>query len=207
LTELTLVIGTRTRCADGLEGEVRALVVDAAAGKVTHLAVEPKGRAGLARLVSLDLVEAVNGEVLLRCTEAQFKDLEAAEETLAPYLPSDGGPVQVLVPGWRAAEDSSAVEGATIPSIPEQDTIDLVPAGEVEEHRGDHVVATDGNAGQVRAFRIDAASGQVTAVLVTVRHRPAHKPVAIPFAHVTGFDHGIQVDLTTQQVRDLPPAE
>jgi hypothetical protein len=31
--------------------------------------------------------------------------------------------------------------------------------------------------------------------------------VAVPFGSVTGFDDGIQLSLTRQQVRDLPPAD
>ena len=41
--------------SDGYRGEMLAVVVDPAARTVTHLVVEPHGRAGLARLVPLDL--------------------------------------------------------------------------------------------------------------------------------------------------------
>ena len=42
----------------------------------------------------------------------------------------------------------------------EKETIDVVPEGKVEEHGGDHVHATDGDTGRVRAFRIDPGSGR-----------------------------------------------
>ena len=85
----TLVIGSSTVGSDGYRGEVLALVVDPAARTVTHLVVEPHGRAGLARLVPLDLVDLADlagappGQVRLRCTEAEFMSQEPAEETLA----------------------------------------------------------------------------------------------------------------------------
>ena len=53
----TLVIGSSAVGSDGYRGEVQAVVVDPAARTVTHLVVEPHGRAGLARLVPLDLAD------------------------------------------------------------------------------------------------------------------------------------------------------
>ena len=82
-------------------------------------------------------------------------------------------------------------------------SIDIVPAGEVEEHGGDHVHATDGDIGQVRAFRIDPASGQLTHVLLKEGHAWGRKDVAIPFDKVSGFDGGIRLTVSKQQVKDL----
>ena len=204
MTEITLVIGSEARGADGLLGEVRALVVDPAARTVTHLMVEPDGRSGLARLVPLDAVDAPAGELRLRCTQAEFRDLPPAEEMLAEFVPGYEAPVQVLVPGWRDA-GGQVVEGSTIPRMPTSETIDLVPGGEVAEHRGDRVHATDGEIGEVRALRIDAGSGQVTHVLLKEGHLWARKQVAIPAANVTGFAGGIRLNITKQQVGGLPP--
>jgi sporulation protein YlmC with PRC-barrel domain len=211
----TLVIGSSAVCSDGYGGEVLAVVIDPAARTVTHLVVEPKGRAGLARLVPLDLVDLADvadlagaspGQVQLGCTEAEFKNLEAAEETLAEFVPGYQVPVQLLAPGWRAV-DGPSVPGGTIPRITEQETIDVVPPGEVEERRGDHVRATDGDAGQVHGLRIDPGSRRVTHVLVRAGHVWDRSDVAIPIDKVTGFDDGVQLSLTRAQVRDLPPAD
>jgi hypothetical protein len=182
---------------------------------VTHLVVEPHGRAGLARLVPLDLADfsdragradARPDQIRLRCTEAEFMSLEAAEETLAEFVPGYPGPVQLLPPGWRDAGGPTA-DGGTILRIPEKETNDVVPPGEVEEHRGDRVHATDGEAGHLRAVRIDPGSGRVTHVLI--RHGPAwgRADTAIPAEMVAGFgEDGIRLAITRQQVRDLPPA-
>ena len=202
---ITLVIGSDAVGSDGYRGEVLAAVVDPAARTVTHLVVEPEGRQGLARLVPLDLVEAGPDLVRLGCTEAEFKNLSAAEETLAEFVPGYPDPVQLLSPGWRGA-DEPTVDGGAIPRIPEQETIDVIPPGEVEEHRGEHVHATDGDIGHLRALRIDPGSRQVTHVLI--REGPVwdRKDVAIPAALVAGFDDGIRLSITRQQVRDLPQA-
>jgi len=64
----TLVIGSEAVGSDGYRGEVLAVVVDPAARTVTHLVVEPHGRAGLARLVPLELAELAGADrVRSRC--------------------------------------------------------------------------------------------------------------------------------------------
>ena len=202
---ITLVIESDAVCSDGYRGEVLAAVIDPAARTVTHIVVEPKGRQGLARLVPLDRVDASSDPIRLGCTEEEFKELEAAEETLAEFVPGYPGPVQLLPAGWRDAGGATA-EGGAILRIPEKETIDIVPPGEVEEHRGDHVHATDGDVGQVRALRIDPGSRQVTHVLVREGRLWDRKDLAIPFEAVAGFDDGLRLSITRQQVRDLPSA-
>ena len=137
-------------------------LIDPAAGTVTHLVVEPEGRSGLARLVPLDLADAAPDGVRLRCTEAEFRDLDAAEETLAEFSLGYEVPVQLLPSGWRGT-GGPVTQGGEIPRIPEQETVDVIPPGEVEERRGGPVHATDGDIGSLRALRIDPteATGQV----------------------------------------------
>ena len=211
-----LSIGAVAIGSDGYRGEVRAAVIDPVAAVVTHLVVEPEGRSGLARLVPLSLAEAeadtdaydvraAPGKLRLRCTEAEFMNLGAAEETLAEFAVGQTVPVQLLPPGWRPAGEPVA-RGGDIPRIPERETVDVVPAGEVEEHGGDHVHATDGDIGQLRGFRLDPASGRVTHVLLGEGHLWGRKEVAIPFDKIAGFDQGIRLSLTRKQVQDLPTA-
>jgi sporulation protein YlmC with PRC-barrel domain len=207
----TLVIGSEAVASDGYRGEVLAVVVDPAARTVTHLVVEPRGRAGLARLVPLELADLAGladagpGPIRLRCTEAEFMSLEPAEETLAEFVPGYPDPVQLLPPGWRDTGGPTA-DGGTILRIPEKETIDIVPSGEVEERRGDHVHATDGGVGHLRGLRIDPGSRRVTHVLVREGHVWGHQDVDIPAEMVAGFGDGIELNVTRQQVRDLPPA-
>jgi hypothetical protein len=210
-----LRIGAVAVGSDGYRGEVRAAVIDPVAAVVTHLAVEPEGRSGLARLVPLGLVEAdadadaeadaPPGRLRLRCTEAEFKNLNGAEETLAEFAVGQTVPVQLLPPGWRGTGEPVA-EGGDILRIPERETVDVTPPGEVEEHGGDHVHATDGAIGQLRGFRLDPASGRVTHVLLGEGRLWGRKEVAIPFDKIAGFDQGIRLSLTKKQVQDLPAA-
>jgi len=213
-----LSIGAVAVGSDGFRGEVRAAVIDPVAATVTHVVVEPEGRSGLARLVPLALVEAdtdtgtetdadaAPGRLRLGSTEAEFMKLAPAEETLAEFAVGQTVPVQLLPPGWRGTGEPVA-EGGDILRIPERETVDVIPPGEVEEHGGDHVHATDGDIGRLRGFRIDPASGRVTHVLLGEGHLWGRKEVAIPFDRIVGFDQGIRLSLTRKQVQDLPPAD
>ena len=208
-----LRIGAVAVGSDGYRGEVGAAVIDPVAATVTHVVVEPEGRSGLARLVPLTLLEtdaetdagAASGQLRLRCTQAEFMNLGPAEETLAEFAVGQTVPVQLLPPGWRGTGEPVA-RGGDILRIPERETVDVIPPGEVEEHHGDHVHATDGDIGQLRAFRIDPSSGRVTHVLLGEGHLWGRKEVAIPFDKIAGFDQGIKLSLTKKQVQDLPAA-
>ena len=210
-----LSIGAVTVGSDGYRGEVRAAVIDPVAATVSHVVVEPEGRSGLARLVPLRLVETdtdagtdagvTSGQLRLRCTQTEFMSLDPAEETLAEFAVGQTVPVQLLPSGWRGTGEPVA-RGGDILRIPERETVDVIPAGEVEEHGGDHVHATDGDIGQLRAFRIDPPSGRVTHVLLGEGHLWGRKEVAIPFDKIIGFDGGIRLSLTKKQVQDLPSA-
>jgi hypothetical protein len=212
MAEITLVIGVVAYCSDGFPGELKCLVVDPATRAVTHLVIEPKlehGTAvGLARLVPLDHVDATTGEIRLGYTEAEFKNLSPAEETLAEFVPGYEVPVQLLPAGegWRGAGGPTA-DGGTIPEIREMETIPLLPeAGggesEVEEGGEDRVQATDGDVGQFHGLRVHADNGEVTQVLVK-RHPWGHKELAIPIAQVSGFEAGIQLSITKHEAREL----
>ena len=211
MAEITLVIGAAAYCSDGFPGELKCLVVDPGTRAVTHLVIEPKlehGTAvGLARLVPLDHVDTATGDIRLGYTEAEFKDLSPAEETLAEFVPGYGVPVQLLPSGegWRGAGGPVA-DGETIAQIREMETIPLAPEtgggeSEVEEGVADRVRATDGDLGQFHGLRINPDDGEVTHVLVK-RHPWGHKELAIPIDQVSGFEDGIQLGITKQEARE-----
>ena len=205
MAEVTLAIGAAAVCRDGFPGELKGLVVEPRARAVTHLVIEPEHAEGLARLVPLDKADATTEPIRLAYTEAEFKDLSPAEETLAEFVPGYEVPVQLLPPGqgWRPA-DGPVADGETIPQIREMETIPLVPETEVEESRGDQVHATDGHVGQFHGLRVDPSNGVVLSVLVK-RHPWGHAELAIPIGKVSGFEAGVQLSITRQEVKDLTP--
>jgi sporulation protein YlmC with PRC-barrel domain len=201
----SFTIGAGASCTDGVGGEVTRMVVNPLTREVTHLVVEPKHRHGAARLVPLDLVDATTGEIRLRCTLAEFEKLDPAEQTR--FLPGTPGyqgygPEQVLVMPYYNIGMADAYCG------PMTVTYDAVPLGEVEVRRGEHVHATDGHIGKVQGLVIDPDSHHVTHVLLQEGHAWGRKEVAIPIGAVTGVDaDGIRLNITKQQVRDLPPVD
>jgi len=86
-------------------------------------------------------------------------------------------------------------------------TCDAVPLDEVEVRRGEHVHATDVHIGRVKGLVIDPDSHHVTHVLLQEGHLWGRKEVAIPISAVTGLDEDIRLNITKQQVQDLPPVD
>jgi len=203
-----ITIGAEASCTDGTCGEVRRVVVDPVARAVTHLAVEPKGRLGLSRLVPLDLVDASGGEIRLRCTLAEFEQLDPAEET--QFVPGTRGyaaygPEQVLTWPYASLGGDPSVAGDAVSGISETVTFDTVPLGEVEVRRGEPVHATDGHIGHVEGLVIDPGNHHVTHVLLQEGHLWGRKEVAIPISAVTSVEDGIQLSIAKADVQDLPP--
>ena len=212
MAEETFMIGSEVSCTDGSCGELTRVVIDPVAGVLTHLVVEPEGRAGLARLVPIDLVDADAGAGPLRlgCTVAEFAHLDPAEETqFVPGTQGYGnyGPQQVLTWPYTTASGGPGVPQALLDGVSETETVDTVPAGEVEVRRGDHVEARDGTVGHVEGLVIDPASHRVTHVLLQKGHLWGRKEVAIPISAVTSTDDGIWLSLTKHEVGALPPVD
>ncbi len=205
----SFMIGADASCTDGACGEVTCVVVNPLTRAVTHLVVEPKHLRGAARLVPLDLIDATTGEIRLGCTLAEFEQLDPAEET--QFLPGTPGypgydPEQVLVMPYYGMGMGMGM-GMAGADVPIAVTYDTVPLEEVEVRRGDHVHATDGHIGRVQGLVIDPNSHHVTHVLLQEGHLWGRKEVAIPISAVTGVDDGIRLNLTKQQVQDLPPVD
>jgi hypothetical protein len=179
--EPQFTVGARASCTDGPCGEVRRLIIDPAAEAVTHLVIQPRHRQEAGRLVPVHLVETTDGEIRLRCTQADFDNLDyAAERDLV------AGP---MATGWSRQE--TVLE-------------DAIPVGEKEVGPGDQVRAVDGEIGQVQGFVVNPSDDRVTHVLLQEGHLWGRKKVAIPISAVTGEAAGLRVNLTKEQVGDLP---
>jgi sporulation protein YlmC with PRC-barrel domain len=204
----SFTIGAGVSCTDGACGEVARVVIDPLARAVTHLVVEPGHRHGPGRLVPIGLADATAGGIRLRCTLAEFAKLDPAEETqFLPGTPGHPGydPEQVAYwPYYDLGAGPDPTGG--IVDIPQPVTYDTVPLDEVEVRRGQHVHATDGTIGKVQGLIIDRRSHHVTHVLLQEGHLWGRKDVAIPISAVTDVGDGIRLNITRQQIQDLPPA-
>jgi sporulation protein YlmC with PRC-barrel domain len=197
-TETEFAIGAEVRCSDGPCGEIRKVVIDPIAERVTHLVVEAPHREGLGRLVPLELVQPGDGWVTLACTTSEFERLDLAEEL--QFLPGAQGMLGYTAPDALSLPYYLLGANDTVPP-----TIgDTLPPGEVAFRRDTSVYATDGEVGRVDGFAIDPSSHQVTHVILQASHGLGHEDVAIPIANVTGMADGIRLDLTKEAVRALP---
>jgi sporulation protein YlmC with PRC-barrel domain len=194
--ELQFTIGTRASCTDGDCGEVSRVIIDPATDTVTHLAIQPGHNEAAARLVPVHLAEVTDEGIRLRCTLAEFGKFDHAEErdpvTGAGPFRTFGryGLIPSIDPGvWRQTTTSE----------------DVIPAGEDEVGPGDPVLAVDGEIGRVQGFLVDPDNDRVTHVLLQEGHLWGRKEVAIPISAVIRVDEGIRLNLTMEQVRDLPP--
>jgi sporulation protein YlmC with PRC-barrel domain len=192
--ETEFAMGAEARCVDGPGGKVIRVIVEPATETVTHLVVEPRHRRGAGRLVPLDLVDATADGIRLRCTVEEFGRLEAAEETelMDPLI---GG---MALGGLGASMGAPAPVQAVVR--------DVVPLGEEDIERGEAVHALDGAIGRVEGLRIDPGDHRVTHVLLAEGHLWGRKDVAIPASAVTKVENGIWLNLTKEQVEDLPAA-
>jgi sporulation protein YlmC with PRC-barrel domain len=202
-------IGSDVACSDGQCGELRRVVVDPVAVAITHLVVEDKHREGVGHLVPIDLVESAEGEIRLRCTTAELRALDDAEEVR--FLPGGVGTwgytqdEMFSLPYYGLAGGGSlGLGGIGVGAGPQPIISDRVPAGEVEVRRGDHVHATDGEIGRVQGLAIDPADHHVTHVLLEEGHLWGKKRVALPITSVSRIDDEVQVGLTKDEIRDLP---
>lgn len=207
-------IGSDVACSDGACGELRRVVVDPVARALTHLVVEPRHHVGNGRLVPVDLVESAAAQIRLRCTLAEFNALEDAEE--ARFLPGATGswdhqqeqmlslPYYGLGTGTGMGLGIGGMHVGDPGAAPEVVIADRVPVGEVEVRRGDQVHATDGAIGQIRGLVIDRRDHHVTHVLLEEGHLWGRRTIAIPIAAVKDAKAGVRLNLTKDQVRDLP---
>jgi hypothetical protein len=211
--ETQFAIGAKASCSDGSCGEVRRLIIDPAADTVTHLVVQPGHRREGARLVPVDLVEATAGEVRLRCTRAEFDQLERAEErdlvegVGGGGLLGDGLVYSASGEGYARVGTGPLIDVGPQPVSRKIIVQDVVPRGETQLKPGDSVHAVDGQIGRVQGFLVDPGDHQASHVLLQEGHIWGHKEVAIPLRAVTGVDDGIRLNITKEQVENLPPVD
>jgi hypothetical protein len=212
-------IGSEVACSDGVCGDLRRVVVDPVARAITHLVVEPKHRRHGGHLVPVDLVASTGTEIRLHCTLAEFAALDQAEED--QFVPGGGAEwgydhtQSMSHPYTQLGVGTMGMGGmgmggtgvAGLPASSRKVSEDRVPVGEVEIRRGDPVEAVDGPIGHIGALVVDPSDHHVTHVLLDEGHLWGKKRVAIPIGAVKRLDLGIRVELSMEQIEDLPPVE
>ena len=213
-------LGADVCCADGACGRLSSLVVSPGDDVVTHLVVEQARRQAPGRLVPLGLVDneppdGSRGPIRLGCTMSEFGTLDPAEAT---YVYPDTEEYQVRPGSSTASGPDYAPPGVMgAPGLPSQPgseqefTVNIIPdqlPGEAEVAAGQHAHATDRDVGHVQGIAVDPDTGRVTSVLLRTGHLLSHKAVLVPRSAVAEVSaDGFHLNITAQQVHDLPPAD
>ena len=222
-----LTIGSTVRCADGACGRLRQVVIEPLDRVLTHLVVTPELRERASRLVPLSRAESAtrgtSEEIVLNCSLAEFETFERVLET--HFLAGASGhwdyrQEQMLTwPHYRLGLDGATTGGAggpersvgTAESATDTGTHtlagDRMRVYEIQVRRGDRIHAVDGPIGRVKGLIVDRVEHQVTHVLLDESHLWDLKRAAIPIGAVIDVRHGVGINLTKDQVRDLPPVE
>lgn len=226
-------IGAEVAGTDGVCGVLTRVVIDPLAKAVTHLVVEARhGDAG-ERLVPVDLVAGTDAGIQLRCRRDEFAKLESAREEeylpgaaedygyatgqswVMPYFPLLAGSGMGMGMGMGLGMPGTAL-GAGMGLPPEMAgvpgsasgyarTEEKVPLGDVEVHRGDAVLATDGPIGRVEGLVVDPTDHHVTHILLQEGHLWGKKQVAIGIKSVISIQDGVRLSLSKADVEHLPP--
>jgi hypothetical protein len=188
------------------------MILDPVTRTITHLVIATRHHSADGRLVPLDLADATDGEIRVRCTLAEFECLDPAEEVELVDYPGYGG-------SYEAAEaaqgygDVGAVGvggagiGMSLRDEPRAVVSDTIPPGETDLAWHERVHAVDGEIGRIEGFVVNRADRKVTHVLLKEGHLWGRKEVAIPVSAVASVEHGIRLNITKQQVEDLPPRD
>ncbi|MGA8426326.1 MAG: PRC-barrel domain-containing protein, partial [Candidatus Dormiibacterota bacterium] len=193
---MEFTFGAAFSCTDGVGGELRRVIVDPNDRRATHLVVGPQHWTGMGRLVPMDLVETGGEEPRLRCSKSELEALKEADEV--QFLAGAGGQWGF---GFGLGGMGAGYAG------PQAFISDRVPAGEIEMERGDPVLATDGGIGRVQGLVLDATNHRVLQILLAEGHLWGRKRVLIPIGAVSTVKDGVHLNLTKDQVRDLPPVD
>ena len=177
MAETPFTIGADARCTDGVCGKVTRVVVDPVARTVTQLVVQPGNWPE-----DTDFAPSAGSD--------QYPGYSSEQMLMLPYY------------GRIAGADTSPA-GDDQPA----GAYGALPPGEVGVRRDKRVLATDGEVGRVEGLVVDPGNHHVSHVLLQQGHVFGRRQVAIPIDAVTGVVDSVQLDLTKQQVENLPPVK
>jgi sporulation protein YlmC with PRC-barrel domain len=214
-----IIIGSEVRCIDGRCGFLQRVVIEPAEGVVTHLVVEANHRGKAPYLIPVETViwaeQGSPDAIQLRCTLAELRSFETApaRHFLAGASGRWGYRQEQMYswPNYRMGRNvASPTAQPDSPTRPHHHAHRQSNLAEVEVRRGDHVWATDGPLGRVQGLIVDRSDRHVTHILLDEGDIWGQKRAAIPIDSIVALrelDDGVQVDLTREQVNQLPPIE
>ena len=217
---MLLALGSPIRCTDEPWGELADVVIDPTKKRVTHLVVEPHHRHGLARIVPVELVQALPGRsgIELSITVEELRRLAPVQESAYLRLGEfplndpdwDVGVQDVLALPYYGESPYDALGSGTgmIDADPHVSiNYDRIPKGEVEIRRSSAVAAAGGeHLGDVDGF-IVSDDEQITHLVLERGHFWGRREVTIPIGVVANVrTDEVTLSLSKEEVGALPEA-
>ena len=107
-------------------------------------------------------------------------------------------------PKPRSATAVGALSNSYVMPKPARSMVhEVVPAGETQVRRGEHVYARHGQIGRALGFLVDSNDHRATHVLLQEGHLRGRKELVIPMSAVIGVQEGIRLNISKQQVENL----
>jgi hypothetical protein len=159
---MDIPLDARIECADGLCGNITYVVLDPTTQQITHIVVKEKKPPHPEHLVPVEWISDTGPDVIrLRWSreelarQASFVETHFTRTEIPRYrdVPLGDWPFTIPKEAW-----TSMVKHRCIPE------------GELVVHRGAHVEAVDGHAGQVREFLIDPVTKRITHLVLSKGH-------------------------------------
>jgi sporulation protein YlmC with PRC-barrel domain len=168
-------------CSDGEAGKTTAVIIDPIKQKITHVVVNHNYEDLIVPLEKI--IKNTPDSITLSCTTTELSQMPSFTEV--HYLDGGGYYPDYADAVW-ASPYVTAYPAEDMPIIEE-----MLPAGELAIHRGDPVLATDGQVGHVEEFIVDAESGHITHLVLRSGHFWGKHDVTISLKNVEKVEEGL----------------
>lgn len=202
---MNIRLNAEVHCPDGVGGRTTAVIVDPLAQQLAHIVVESHETTHLVPFVAI--ADSRSGGLQLHWTQSQLAQAALFEEVVYVGDEASGvvAPPSAVVP--YTLDPEYALEAVELSYL----RVEQVPEGHVAIHRNAAVEATDGRAGEIDAFAVDQATGQITHVVLHHGHLWAKRHIAVPISaidHMLADTVVLNVDkAAVDQLPDVPPEE
>jgi len=193
---MELDINAAVECEDSCCGTVTNIIINPAARTVAYLAIRENKPPHTEILAPLGMIGYLApGQIHLQCTEDELSRFPLfIEQDFVKMDAPDGPMTGYLMLPYVLPENPSMI------SILNK----RMPEGELAVRRGAFVQATDGEAGRVDEFLLDAANGQITHLVMRQGQEIGLKEVSIPLDAIDRMDeNNVYLSLDTAGLKRL----
>jgi hypothetical protein len=185
-------------CTDGRSGRSTYIILNPITERLTHLVVKEQWPSRTERLVPIDWIAITTRDVIvLNKAREDFTQLEEFAQTEfvyrdVPHLTSD--PKVTMF--WPYVASSKQVIDQEVRRIPYDD---------LAVKRGTAVQATDGKAGIVDEFVVDAEDSQISHLVLREGNLLGAKEVIIPISYIDFLgEEGVYLNVDKKTIKSLP---